>query len=172
MKFFQGDDVVIINGRAVRKIYGGFATGQPAILAKHVADLHEYEVREINQLINYSPDWFGEGIDLIDLIGACQKIMNDFIEKEKFSMEKDDAVPEKSPENLQTPVSQAPKNYRGWNLNSRGKNRKGEILFNLAKKIGGKKQKKYLGAWNQEKADRIIDEMSQNDGNEQSENNL
>ena len=56
-----------------------------------------------------------------------------------------------------------PKNYRGWNLNKRGKNKKGEPLFNLVRKIGGKKQQKYLGVWDQKKADQIIDEMNQDD---------
>ena len=52
-----------------------------------------------------------------------------------------------------------PGTYRGWTLNRRGKNRKGETVFNLTKKVEGRKQQKYLGVWNQEKADRIIDEM-------------
>ncbi|GBC62249.1 hypothetical protein DENIS_3218 [Desulfonema ishimotonii] len=63
-----------------------------------------------------------------------------------------------TPEN--SSESEIPKSYRGWNLNKRGKNKKGEILFNLAKKIGGKKRQKYLGIWNRDKADRIIDEMN------------
>ncbi len=52
-----------------------------------------------------------------------------------------------------------PVTYRGWNLNKRGKNRKGETIFNLTKKVEGRKRQKYLGVWNQEKADQIIDEM-------------
>ncbi len=51
-----------------------------------------------------------------------------------------------------------PGTYRGWNLNKRGENRKGEAIFNLTKKADGRKRQKYLGIWNQEKADRIIDE--------------
>jgi len=56
--------------------------------------------------------------------------------------------------------SDIPGTYRGWNLNRRGENRKGESVFNLTRKIGGKKRQKYLGVWNQEKADQIIDEMN------------
>ncbi|OQX27401.1 MAG: hypothetical protein BWK80_05450 [Desulfobacteraceae bacterium IS3] len=67
MKFFTDDDVVVINGKAVKKIYGGFGTGQPAILAKQAAELHGYEVREINQLVNNNLKWFDEGIDMFDL---------------------------------------------------------------------------------------------------------
>jgi len=37
MKFFTDDDVVVINGKAVKKIYGGFGTGQPEIPAKEAA---------------------------------------------------------------------------------------------------------------------------------------
>ncbi len=189
MKFFSGEDMVIINGRAVKKTYGGFATGLPAMPANY-----GYES-------GGPADWFGQLIDLIDNAGACQKLMNEFIEEEKisatilkviesirhdtgidlsghlkieiFEMKRHSESPcvSECPEELQrktpeSPVSHAPKNYRGWNLASRGKNKKGEVLFNLAKKIRGKKQQKYLGVWNQEKADRIIDELSRNDGDE------
>ena len=47
--------------------YAGFSAGQPAILAKQVAEIHDYEVREINQLVNKNLNWFDEGIDYIDL---------------------------------------------------------------------------------------------------------
>ncbi len=67
MKFFTDDDVVIINGKAVKKIYGGFGMGQPAILAKQVAELHGYELKEINRIVNKHYKWFDEGIDFINL---------------------------------------------------------------------------------------------------------
>ncbi|MDM8551956.1 ORF6N domain-containing protein [Desulfobacterales bacterium HSG2] len=81
-----------------------------------------------------------------------------------------ESVPE-TPAKVHTdtkPVSRVPRNYRGWNLNKRGKNKKGKVIFNLSKKIGGKKRQKYLGVWDQEKADRIIDEMNQKYGLEES----
>ncbi|MDM8564619.1 hypothetical protein QUF74_03105 [Candidatus Halobeggiatoa sp. HSG11] len=52
-----------------------------------------------------------------------------------------------------------PKSYRGWNLNKRGTNKKGQTLFNLVKKIDGKRLQKYLGVWNQEKADKLINKL-------------
>jgi prophage antirepressor-like protein len=52
-----------------------------------------------------------------------------------------------------------PKSYRGWNLNKRGTNKKGQTLFNLVKKIDGKRLQKYLGIWNQEKADKLINKL-------------
>jgi len=69
------------------------------------------------------------------------------------------------------PKSDIPGTYRGWNLNKRGENRKGEAVFNLTKKIGGKKRQKYLGVWNQEKADQIIDEMNDKYRDEQIKSN-
>ncbi len=52
-----------------------------------------------------------------------------------------------------------PKSYRGWNLNKRGTNKKGQTLFNLVKKIDGTRLQKYLGVWNHEKADKLIDKL-------------
>ena len=52
-----------------------------------------------------------------------------------------------------------PKSYRGWNLNKRGTNKKGQTLFNLVKKIDGTRLQKYIGVWNQEKADKLIDKL-------------
>ncbi|QTA93576.1 ORF6N domain-containing protein [Desulfonema magnum] len=60
-------EVVTINGHPVRKIYGGFRDDQPCILAKQVAELHEYDLGEINRIVNRNTDWFDEGIDIIDL---------------------------------------------------------------------------------------------------------
>ena len=57
----------MVNGKSIPKIYGGFGIGQPSILAKQIADLHGYELREINQIINNNLTWFDEGIDFIDL---------------------------------------------------------------------------------------------------------
>jgi prophage antirepressor-like protein len=61
-------------------------------------------------------------------------------------------------------LSSAPSIYRGWNLNRRGKNKNGEDLFNLVRKVRGKRHQKYLGAWNQEKADKLIDELNRTCG--------
>lgn len=67
MKLILSDQSVSINGKTIPKLFGGFGAGQPAILTKQVAIIHDYEVREINQLVNKNLDWFDEGIDYIDL---------------------------------------------------------------------------------------------------------
>lgn len=56
-----------ISGRPVKKIYGGFGDNQPCILAKQVAELHDYDIGEINRIVNRNIDWFDDGIDIIDL---------------------------------------------------------------------------------------------------------
>ncbi len=61
------DEVVTINGHPVRKIYGGFEGGQPCILAKQIAELHEREVMHVNELINNNLDWLEEGTDILNL---------------------------------------------------------------------------------------------------------
>ncbi len=61
------DQTVTINGKTIPKIYGGFGAGQPAILAKQIAELHGRELFKINQLINSNLDWYEEGIDIINL---------------------------------------------------------------------------------------------------------
>ncbi|MCP4344025.1 MAG: hypothetical protein GY795_00685 [Desulfobacterales bacterium] len=55
-----------------------------------------------------------------------------------------------------TTKNRPPRQYKGWTLNKRGKNKKGKTMFNLAKKIKGKNRVKYLGVWDQGKADDII----------------
>lgn len=67
MNLILSRETVTVNGKSIPKIYGGFGVGQPVILAKQVAEIHEYEVREINQLVNKNLDWFDEGIDYLDL---------------------------------------------------------------------------------------------------------
>jgi len=66
-KLVVSSNSINFNGESIKQIYGGFGSGQISILAKQVALLHGYEVREINQLIENSLDWFEEGIDFIDL---------------------------------------------------------------------------------------------------------
>jgi len=89
----------------------------------------------------------------------------DLTERVKFNPLKSDDISETTAklhtETQPAPCTQAPKNYRGCNLNKRGKNKNGETLFNLVRKVNGQKQQKYLGVWDQAKADQIIDEMNQ-----------
>lgn len=60
-------EIVTVSGHPVKKIYGGFGDSQPRILAKQAAELHGQELKEINRIVNNNPDWFEEGIDIIDL---------------------------------------------------------------------------------------------------------
>ncbi|MEK7487370.1 MAG: hypothetical protein AABZ60_23820 [Planctomycetota bacterium] len=67
MNLILSHEKVLINGKSIPKIYGGFGSGQPAILAKQVATIHGRELFKINQLINSNLDWYEEGIDIINL---------------------------------------------------------------------------------------------------------
>ena len=67
MNLTLSNEKVMVNGKSIPKIYGGFGIGQPVILAKQVAEIHEYTVKQINQLVYKNSDWFDEGIDYLDL---------------------------------------------------------------------------------------------------------
>jgi len=60
---------VKVCGLEVPNIYGGFGEDQKVILAKTVAEIHNVELKAINQNINrhIKDDYFEEGIDFIDL---------------------------------------------------------------------------------------------------------
>ncbi len=75
------NEVVTINGRPVKKIYGGFGDNQPCILAKQVAELHGQELKRINELINNNLDWFEEGIDYVNLavVSNDRQKLTDFL---------------------------------------------------------------------------------------------
>ncbi|MCP4049403.1 MAG: hypothetical protein GY730_01675 [bacterium] len=66
-----------------------------------------------------------------------------------------------------TTKNRPPRQYKGWTLNNRGKNKKGKTVFNLAKKIKGKTRIKYLGVWDQGKADDITEAADQEYGIQQ-----
>ena len=67
MELILSDQIVTINGKTIPKVYGGFSTGQPAILAKQMAEIHCCEVKQINRIVTNNSDWFDEWIDYIDL---------------------------------------------------------------------------------------------------------
>ena len=54
-------------GKEIPIIEGGFGEEQKVVLAKTVAEIHEMEVKEINQLINNNKKEFKFGIDILDL---------------------------------------------------------------------------------------------------------
>lgn len=68
-------------GIEIPVIEGGFGEGQKVMLAKTIAEIHEVELREVNQLINNNLDEFDFGIDILDLKGI---ISNDTYLKEKL----------------------------------------------------------------------------------------
>lgn len=48
-------------------IEGGFGEGQKVILAKTIAEIHDVELRYVNQVINRNIDEFEEGVDILDI---------------------------------------------------------------------------------------------------------
>lgn len=54
-------------GKEIPVIEGGFGEGEKVVLAKTIAEIHEVELKVINQLINNNIDEFEEGIDILDL---------------------------------------------------------------------------------------------------------
>lgn len=56
-------------GMEIPVIEGGFGKDQKVILAKTVAEIHDEELKRINQIINRNRDEFEDGVDIIDLKG-------------------------------------------------------------------------------------------------------
>ena len=54
-------------GKELPIIEGGFGEGQKVILAKTIAEIHEVELKRINELIGNNIDEFEIGVDLLDL---------------------------------------------------------------------------------------------------------
>lgn len=68
------NEIKIVNnqefmGINIPVIEGGFGENQKVILAKTIAEIHNVELKRINELINKNIDEFEEGIDIIDLKG-------------------------------------------------------------------------------------------------------
>lgn len=69
-------DKLIIQGKTkvcgveVPKIAGGFGPDKPAMLAKTIADLHEMELRHVNEAINNNRSRFKDQVDIIDIKGT------------------------------------------------------------------------------------------------------
>lgn len=55
------------SGKEIPVIEGGFGEGEKVVLAKTIAEIHEVELRVINQLINENIEEFEEDVDIIDL---------------------------------------------------------------------------------------------------------
>ena len=67
-------------------IEGGFGENQKVMLAKTIAEIHDIELKTINQLINNNIDEFEVGIDILDLKGNenFKVISNDLKLSSKF----------------------------------------------------------------------------------------
>lgn len=48
-------------------IEGGFGEGEKVVLAKTIAEIHDIELKKVNELIKHNLDEFEEGIDILDL---------------------------------------------------------------------------------------------------------
>jgi len=80
MNLVLSSEEVVIEGKIIPKIYGGFGPNQPSILAKQIAEIHGYQLKDINKLIYNNLDWFDEGIDFIDLKSVVIPNNHGFIE--------------------------------------------------------------------------------------------
>lgn len=67
-----------VNGQAIKIIEGGFGEGQKCMLAKTIAELHDEELRRINEIINRNREEFEDGIDILDLkqIANCDLFLD------------------------------------------------------------------------------------------------
>lgn len=54
-------------------VEGGFSEGQKVVLAKTIAEIHETEIKKVNELINNNLDEFDFGIDILDLSPVVTK---------------------------------------------------------------------------------------------------
>ena len=54
-------------GKEIPVIVGGFGEGEKVVLAKTIAEIHEVELKKVNELIKHNLDEFEEGIDILDL---------------------------------------------------------------------------------------------------------
>ena len=63
-------EIVTIETMKFHDIEGGFGEGKKSILAKDIANIHERELKVINQAINMNRKRFTDGLDIIDLKGT------------------------------------------------------------------------------------------------------
>lgn len=78
-------------GKEIPVVEGGFGEGQKVVLAKTIAEIHETELRIINQTIQRHIDEFEIGIDLLDLrnsITECDSLLNGIYTKQQIANSK------------------------------------------------------------------------------------
>src|SRR6185437_203695 len=61
---------VKVNGISVPNINGGFGQDKKAMLALHIAEIHEKELKFVNRAINMNREKFKDNIDIIDAKGT------------------------------------------------------------------------------------------------------
>ena len=80
---------IIINGtqsfmgKEIPVVEGGFGEGQKVILAKTISEIHDVEVKKVNELINKNLNEFDFGIDILDLKQVDKKDL--FLENNLFT---------------------------------------------------------------------------------------
>ncbi|MBZ0709265.1 ORF6N domain-containing protein, partial [Clostridioides difficile] len=58
-----------VEGMKFHDIEGGFGKDKKAMLVKDIAEIHNRESRQINELINKNRKRFKDGKDILDLLG-------------------------------------------------------------------------------------------------------
>ncbi|RST59683.1 hypothetical protein D5F11_011305 [Siminovitchia terrae] len=61
-------------GITVPNIAGGFGEGKKSMLVQHIAEIHEKEMKFVNQAINNNRNRFKDGVDVIDLKGSAFEV--------------------------------------------------------------------------------------------------
>lgn len=62
-------------GKEIPVIEGGFGEGEKVVLAKTIAEIHEVDLKRINELITNNLDEFEEGVDILDLMDENFKVV-------------------------------------------------------------------------------------------------
>lgn len=75
---------VQVVGVTVPNINGGFGEGKKSMLAKHIAEIHDKELKFVNQAINNNRKRFKDNIDIIDIKNSVD-IINSLLELGVFS---------------------------------------------------------------------------------------
>ena len=78
MKELEIKGTMNFSGFEIPNIYGGFGEGQKAVLVKTVAEIHETELRVINQILDRHIGEFEFGIDILDIknsITVCDSLL-------------------------------------------------------------------------------------------------
>lgn len=62
-------------GKEIPVIEGGFGEGEKVVLAKTIAEIHEVDLKRVNELITNNLDEFEEGVDILDLMDENFKVV-------------------------------------------------------------------------------------------------